>query len=151
MIIKEAQQTDVAAMVRFGKSFWEQTSYHAQGVAYSSLSITAMTIKLIETGIVLVAYDGERVIGLMLMVVGPMPFNPSTLCATELVYYVDPDYREGGTGLTLIKQAEKIAASKGVKYVSMIHLDSVVPEKAESIYNTMGYARTETLFTKDIS
>jgi GNAT superfamily N-acetyltransferase len=151
MDINEATPKDVAEMVKFGKQFWTQTSYYREGVEYDFEAIRNMTISLIDNGIVLVARHEGAVVGLMLMMVGHMPFNPSTLVATELVYYVDPDYRASGAGQKLLRMAEKIAAKRGVKYISMIHLDSVEPERAEAVYSKMGYSKTETLFSKDIS
>lgn len=149
--IKRAKLDDVDAMVTFGEGFWTQTMYYKQGVEYDYPAITALTTNLIETGgIVQVAYDDDRVVGIILMVKGPMPFNPGALVATELVYYVDPEYRNTGVGTQLLQQAENIAKQQEIKFITMIHLDSVQPEKAESVYNSMGYHRNETAFTKDL-
>lgn len=151
IIPHEATHDDVADMVEFGQEFWHQTSYYKQGVAYDKQQCAQLTHHLIDNGIVLTAFDDNKVVGLLLMVVGPMPFNPLAIVATEVVYYVSPEYRKGGLGIRFLKKAEAIARAHGVKYVSMIHLDSVEPERAEAVYKRLGYHKTETLFSKDIS
>lgn len=150
--VRRARPKDVPAMVRFGRVFWEQTSYYTeQGIQYAEDHINAMVVELIEHGIVQIAVNEEhRVVGIILMVVGPMPFNPAVKCATELVFYVDEAYRNQGTGKRLLQQAENIAKQLGVKLFTMIHLDSVSPEKAEHVYNQTGYTKNETLFSKEL-
>lgn len=149
--IRRARPKDVPTMVKFGRTFWEQTSYYKdQGIQYDAEHIEKMVRQLIDNGIVQIAVDERKLVGIILMVVGPMPFNPSTLAATELVFYVDEDYRDSGVGKQLLRQAEHIAKQLGVTLVSMIHLDTVSPEKAEAVYDQMGYKRNETVFTKDI-
>lgn len=148
--VRRAEHSDVGKMVAFGREFWHQTSYYQQGVEYDEEQCSALTHHLIDEGIVLLAESNNRPVALLLMVVGAMPFNPLAVVATELVYYVDPEHRKGGLGFKILKQAEKLAESKGVKYISMIHMDSVTPERAEAVYKRMGYHKTETLFSKEL-
>ncbi len=147
---REATHDDVEEMVAFGQEFWHQTGYYKQGVAYDATAIALLTHHLIDTGIVLVAMDADRVVGILLMVMGPMPFNPLAICATEIVYYVAPAYRKGGLGVRILHKAEKVAKSNNVKYVSMVLLASVEPEKPAAVYKRLGYEQTETAFTKDL-
>lgn len=146
----EATHADVDKMVEFGKEFWHQTSYYKQGVEYDAEQCAALTHHLIDNGIVLVAHHEGEPVALLLMVVGPMPFNPLAIVATEMVYYVSPKFRKGGLGFRMLKKAEGVAKAKNVKYISMIHLASVEPERAEAVYNRMGYHKTETIFSKDL-
>ena len=82
--------------------------------------------------------------------IGAIPFSPKAKIATEVVFYVAPEYRKQGLGEKLLKQTENVARQLGVHLLSMVHLDSVSPEKAEALYNKHGYAKSETVFTKEL-
>lgn len=151
-VIRRARADDIKKMVEFGRSFWEQTSYYKENnIEYDEERTTQLTRSLIsDSGIVQVAYDDNKVVGIVLMLVGAIPYQPTAKVATELVFYVHPDYRERGIGHRLLKQSENVAKQLGVHLMSMIHLDSVSPDKAESVYDSMGYKKTETVFTKEL-
>lgn len=149
--VMRAKPVHLKKMVELGQKFWEQTAYFTDhGVAYDADHITKMTRHLMDTGIVQVAFDEDKVVGLLLIVLFPNPFNPKCLNATELAYYVDPEYRESGVGRQLLTQGENVAKQIGVQLFNMIHLNSVSPEKAEAVYAKMGYRKNETVFTKDL-
>jgi len=148
--IRRGKEADIPAMVALGDTFWQQTSYYKSGVGYDEGQCTILTQNLIKNGIVQVAYDDDRLVGMFLAVVGFIPFNPLAKAATEMVFYVDPDYRKDGLGTRIIKQSENVCRQLGVVYLNMIHLDSVDPEKAEGLYNKLGYYKSETVFTKEV-
>ena len=148
--IRRAKTADTAAIVELGNSFWMQTGYFKAGVAYDTDHCVELAEALRVHGISQVAYDGDRLVGLFLGVIGAIPFSPTTQSATEMVFYVDPDYRKSGLGGKIVKQAENVCRQLGVTYLNMIHLDSVDPVKAEGLYNKMGYHKSETVFTKAV-
>ena len=148
--VRRAKESDLDAMVALGDSFWRQTSYHKAGVAYDAEQCRQLADTLRTHGIAQVAYDGDKIVGMLLAVIGSVPFSPTVGSATEMVFYVEPDYRKDGLGAHLIKQAENVCRQLGVKYLNMIHLASVDPSKPEALYKRMGYHTSETVFTKEV-
>lgn len=151
MKIARAQKEDVTEMVSLGYKFWKQTAYHKQGFEYDPEQVTKLTEHLLENGVVQIAREPTgKIVGMILLIISTTPFNTNITMATELVFYVDENYRSEGVGMKLIKQAENVAGQLGVKLFNMVHLDSVNPDKPESLYNTAGYKKSETVFTKEL-
>lgn len=57
---------------------------------------------------VLVARDGNKLVGYYIAVISNNKHYKSVLCATEDMYYLDPDYRKGALGLKLLLEAERM-------------------------------------------
>lgn len=148
--VRRAKESDLDAIVALGDNFWQQTSYHKAGVAYDAEHCRHLAETLRTKGIAQVAYDGDKIVGMLLAVIGAVPFSPTVGSATEMVFYVEPDYRKDGLGAHLIKQAENVCRQLGVKYLNMIHLASVDPSKPEALYNKLGFSVSETVFTKEV-
>ncbi len=150
MTVLTATEEDVDSLVEYGRTFWEQTHYFADGIDYDAVGVAGVTHWLLSNGLALYAEKGGEVVGLLLAFIGPFPMNPAFECATEWVFYVDPEVRKEGVGQQLINRAEKILRKRGTKYLSMISLSNVQPEAAEGLYKSLGFRHTETSFTKDL-
>lgn len=152
MQIRKATHADVDRLVEYGKQFWVQTRYYAEGVEYDLETVTNVTHGLVDNGIVLYADDeAGKPIALMLIFVAPFPMNANHFQACEWVFYVDPAYRRGGLGATLIKEAEAQLKELGVKFFTMVSLTNVTPEAANQLYKHLGFSHSETSFTKTLS
>jgi GNAT superfamily N-acetyltransferase len=151
MKVRRATTKDIPAIVTLGKVFYDQTVYAQSGVEYDEPSIHTMLEYLVgDNGVVQVAVDGDTVVGFILILLYPFPFNPNERSATELAFYVREDAQREGMGRQLLKSAENVARQKGVKFLSMVALESVAPEKAQALYSQLGYVRNETVYTKVI-
>jgi len=71
-------------------------------------------IRLNDAGLlrVLAAFDDETLIGYMCFTVSPSPHYSKKIASTES-FFVKPDYRKTGAGLSLLKMAELIATELG--------------------------------------
>lgn len=151
MKVRRATIDDIDEMVELGRGFWEQTKYYKDGIEYDPIQCAHLTKFLIENdGIVQIAVEDEKIVGLFLAMVNPIIFNPGFKSATEVVYYVHPDYRKGGAGIRLLRQAENVGRQIGLKYLNMVHLDSVDPDRPEALYRKLDYVLNETVFTKEL-
>ncbi len=153
IVPREATLADIPKMVEFGEEFWTQTSYYKQGnVPYDADNTENLVGGMIDLGgIVLLAENEEGdVVAVLVMLVTPMLFNPAHTVASEMVYYVSPEYRKGGLGIRMLKKAEQVAKAKGVKYISMVLLASVEPERPAAVYNRLGYHQTEATYSKEL-
>ena len=152
MKVRRGKPEDIEAIKTLGREFYEKTSYHASGIKYSPTTVYNLLAALMgEMGIVCVAEDDAgTIVGFILVAVFPVPFNVKVTGATELAFYVTPEAQSTGIGKQLLSKAEQVASQRGVKFLSMVSLESVDPESAQALYTKLGYRKNETLFTKDL-
>ena len=149
--IRRAKVKDVPQMLVLGQEFWETTKYFSQGVPYNYDTVHNLTVNLIQGGVVQLAEDSDtqKVVGFILCVIVPFPFNSDYKSATEMAFYVSPDYRASGAGKALVKQAENVCTQLGIKFLTMVEL-STSPKHTGRFYSQLGYQRSETSHTKDL-
>ena len=148
--IRRATSKDLTNLVTTGKEFFDSTSMPSEGIQWSAQDALQMGAYLLNQGIVQVAYDGDELVGFILMIVGPIPFTKSAMAATELAFYVRPAYRDEGVGRKLLRQAENVAKQLGIRKINMLHLGDSESAKNEQFYTDNGFRPTEVTFTKDL-
>src|SRR5690606_9550719 len=105
--------------------------------------------EVIEHGIAQIIEDEELgPVGFCCAVVGPLLANATVLTATEIAWWVDPEFRRHGAGKLLLDAMEVAAANRSVKYSSMVALQSSMPVEVSAFYQSEGYTINEYVFTK---
>lgn len=151
MKVRRGKPEDIDAIRQLGKEFYAQTAYANSAKLSQTTVYTLLSALLGDAGIVCVAEDDNgEIVGVILLALFPFPFNSKYLCATELAYYVTPEAQKQGVGKQLLGKAEQVAKQKGVKFLSMVALQSADPVSAEAVYNKLGYTKNEVVFTKDL-
>lgn len=152
MRIRKGKSTDIDVLVAQGREFWKSTRYVGEGHEYKPEVVANLCEWLMNEGgfIVVLEDDDEVVRGHGLVALAPLIFDPDISCAMEFAFYVEPEYRRGKWGLALLKAMETTAAGMGVQYMTMVTMESSMPRQVETIYNRMGYERTETSYTKEL-
>lgn len=149
--VRRAHLDDVPEMVELGEGFWLQTKYYADGIEYSPEDVAHMFSFIIDNdGIAQIAVADGKIVGFLMAIVTPFLFNAEYKSAAEIAYYVHPDYRKGGAGIRLIRQAENVGRQLGLKYLNMVHMDDVNPERPDAVYKKLDYTLNETVFTKEL-
>ena len=69
---------------------------------------------------------------------------------TELAWWVNPEKRNGGNGVKLLKFMEVLAKEQNIKYWNMVSMQSSMPEVVNEMYEKMGYSHEESVYTKVI-
>lgn len=88
--------------------------------------------------------------GAILGIVSPHPFNPKEVfIATELFYYVEPEYRATKFSVGLVKEFEEVARAKGATHVFMMAIEHS-NDMAIRLYPKLGYSKLETTFIKEL-
>lgn len=147
MQIRNATEADIPAIVGMSARFYETTHY--KGFAdFNPETVEHLARVLLETGILLVADDNGPV-GMVGLFVAPFMFNGDVTAAYEVVWWVNPEARGGMAGARLLKAIEPAAKEKGCKAIQMVHMANSPPQ-AGQMYARMGYAHTETSWTKAI-
>lgn len=150
--LRGARVEDIPELVKHGEEFYKMTRHVNEGIPYNPEAVANLCHLLVTTpaGFILVLTVDDNIVGFILIAYGPFPFSPDILTAMELAYYIDPKYRKGKYAKFLLEHAEAIAKMQGAKYLTMISMESCHPRHAESVYESMGYSRTETSYTKEL-
>lgn len=88
--------------------------------------------------------------GIIVGIVSPSFLEPQHYLASELVWFVEPEHRNGTTGIKLLKEFERLAAERGAKRLQMVCLESMTPDVVGKIYTKLGYNLVEHHYLKEI-
>jgi ribosomal protein S18 acetylase RimI-like enzyme len=146
-MIREAVSNDIDDILVLCEEFWKHTIYEDDFDAEH----TRLMVNLAqEHGLLGVLTENDKVVGFIAGVKSPLLANPNVLTGTELAWWVEPDYRKGRKGISLMLFIESLAKQQGIKYWNMISMESSNPDVANKIYERLGYKKTETSFTKEL-
>jgi GNAT superfamily N-acetyltransferase len=93
-------------------------------------------------GVVLVAEDEGRIVGIAGGIFFPLYFNHAHKSGQVLFLYVEPGRRDG-LGGKLLAALENAAREAGCQSWIMIALDQVAPEATGRLYRRRGYRAAE--------
>jgi GNAT superfamily N-acetyltransferase len=88
--------------------------------------------------------------GIIVGILSPSFLEPQHYLASELVWFVEPEHRNGTTGIKLLKEFERIAKERGATRVQMVCLEKMTPEVVGKIYTKLGYNLVEHHYLKEI-
>lgn len=146
MNVRNATEKDVDAIVEMSSKFYATTHYRGFADMCGD-TVEALARTLIDTGVMLVAEDRGEVIGMAGLFVGPFPFNTAKSGAYEVVWWVSQDTRGSGAGKSLMAAIEPACRARGCNIIQMLTLPNSPPH-AGKIYEAMGFAHSETSYTK---
>lgn len=148
-MIRKATLADVPVIVSMAANFYESTSY-CGWADFNPDTVTNLAANLTENHVMLVAEHEGRVVGMVGLFVAPFMFNNDRIGAYEVVWWVDPEAQGNGAGKALLAAIEPACVEKGANAIQMVHLSSSPPQAA-AIYERMGYAHTESSFTRTLN
>jgi len=99
---------------------------------------------------VVIVRDNGKMIGYHVAIVSGHLHYLSTLHAITDVYYLMTEYRKGRTGIRLFQKVEAEMRRLGVKKLFTGAKLHTAAGKSGKLFEYLGYAATETLFTKYI-
>lgn len=145
-MIREATPEDIPRLVAMGERFLADTVYRTRGVAGDPDAMTR-TVELLlahDHGAVFVATYNGTVVGMIGLLVFEHPITGAAT-ASELFWWMEPEYRgRGGSGVKLLKRAERWARDAGARTVHMI---APTPE-IETLYRRLGYGYLEATYQR---
>jgi len=144
--IRKATLADVPVIVSMSAKFYATTSY-AKWAEFSPESVAQLATNLAENHIMLLAEHEGQVVGMVGLFVAPFLFNTDRTGAYEVVWWVNPDAQGHGAGKALLAAIEPACKDAGCHAIQMVHL-STSPPQAAAIYERMGYAHTESSYTR---
>lgn len=148
MQIRPATEADLPAIVAMSARFYETTSY-AGFAAFDPHAAEALARNMIDSGVMLIAEDESGPVGMVGLMAVPFMFNPAHRVAYEVVWWVNPEAQGLGAGKALLAAIEPACRAKGCAAIQMVHLASSPPQAA-ALYERMGFAHTESSYTKEL-
>lgn len=144
-MIRDGVEADIPEIVRMAEEFWKHTQFDDPFEA-EMVGIMAEQCMLQELMVVLEI--SGHVKGFCCGVKGPLLANSQVYSGTEVAWWVDPDARDSGGGIELLRAIQDKAKEGGCKYWTMVFMQTSMPESIEKIYLKMGYNLAETSYTK---
>lgn len=144
-MIRRGLRCDVPEVVELARHFWRETIYDEP---FCVDSVRRMVELAHDQGLLAVLEEEAGVVGFVAGCKGALLGNAAVLTGTELAWWIEPEYRQGRKGIELMQYIERLAHDQGIRYWTMISMESSSPETANRIYQRLGYAKTETSFTK---
>lgn len=146
LVIRPANDTDLADVVEMGARFYATTTYTAIA-DYSHANAAKLGRLLLDQGVMIVAERGDKLVGVIGLMVAPFPFNEAKKTAHEVLWWVDPEERDTGAGVALLRAMVPACKYRGAAAIQMLHLSNSPPQ-ASALYERMGFAHTESLYFK---
>jgi GNAT superfamily N-acetyltransferase len=111
--VKEARITDCAPMLAdLIRENWAETGFgfelNIDFPRYQSLQDAGAVIAI-------AAFDGYKIVGYSTAVISGHLYNPAAVCCASDALFVRKEYRNGSTGLRLIRATEKLASERGAR------------------------------------
>jgi len=147
-MIRNAVMKDVPALIEGYEKFYPTTEY-VNNYPFDYNTVHALTVGLIEAGLLICAEVDGKVVGSVGLAVLPFMFNRNFLSANEIVWWIDPEHQSLGLGKQLLKAIEPEAKAMGCSQIVMVAL-STSPEFVDELYKHMGYHLSERVYTKVI-
>jgi len=150
-MIRPMTSDDIPAILPMARRFLQFSEYRALNDELSNECITTGMGSVIDMNMSLVADDGDRIVGFLFGIVGPLWFAQHIQVAVELAWWVDPEHR-GLAGVRLLQTFEQLARERGLRYVAMsdLVLNGSEQSPASRILGHFGYTLCERMHAKEI-
>lgn len=120
MKVRRAKEADLPAIVGLIREYYEQSPY-LSAVPMSVDSVTVLTKLLLgDAGIVQVGEIDDGIVGVIIAVMYPFPFNNSHTIATEIVVHAPLGWTKA-----LRAKMEQVAKQRGATFVSRDEINSM--------------------------
>jgi len=144
-MIRNAEPKDFPAILELSAEFWLHTMFSEP---FEHEHTLRMVEQAYSHGLLAVVEIKGEVVGFTAGVKSFLLASTKALVATELAWWISPDHRGGKSGIKLLRHIETQAKSQGIKYWSMVTMESSAPEMVAKMYERMGYSKSETIYTK---
>jgi len=148
--IRNATEHDVLDIVLAVKQFCKEVPHPAWG-KFDSNKVNDLVTQLLQVpeGFVQIALADDEIVGALIGVVSGIPIN-SMVFAQELMFWLDPNHRNGKTAPKLIDSYVKWAENMGCNFIRLSELDNILDGKAGILFKRKGFIPVETAYVKEV-
>ena len=146
-MVRKATIEDFPQICKMAREFHACTEYGF--IEFDDASLFLIMKQSIGQGMCYVS-EHEELTGFIIGMVFGSPLNQMVKMATELAWWVKPEYRKTSAGVKLLKALEAGAKENGAVSLTMVCLESIEPDAVQAIYEKMGYSQAERSFLRRI-
>jgi len=140
-----ATEQDFDCILSMASLFWLSTQFSEDFEPDHTLLYVKMAY---DHGLLVVAEDDKCVVGFCAAIKSFILGSTKAVGATELAFWLNPEHRKGKNGIALLLFMEGLVKEQGIKYWTMVSMQSSMPEQVGKMYERMGYVHSETSYTK---
>lgn len=144
-MIRKAAPADYGDILDLCEEFWTHTMFDEPFDRSHTMKMVNLAN---EHELLAVAISEGEIVGFAAGIKAPLLGSPEAMVGTELAWWVSPLCRGGTIGFKLLHFMEDLAKNAGIKYWSMVSMESSMPEQVNAMYERSGYIKSETTFTK---
>ena len=142
---RDATAADLPRLCELFERFRAESHYAKYGPAHPEVSTPFIeSLLTADDRVVLVVEAEAQIVGMIGVVVTQHPMSGER-CATEMFWYLEPEFR--GAGVWLLRRAERWALDRGAKFILMVSPQS---HAVDRIYEALGYEAGETSWYKSL-
>jgi L-amino acid N-acyltransferase YncA len=143
-MIRKATKFDIPDVLEMLRHYRSETPLEFLKDADNSEYITGMLAELIAgRGVVLLAEQDGKAIGMMIAAVMPNIWSPKHFTLTEFAYWVEPEYRGGTAGYRLLRAyLDEAIALKDAGRICNAFISKMV-NSPDLKYNKFGFSKLE--------
>ena len=116
--VREAGTSDLKVLMQMGEAMHKESTFRTLPYDYEQLGRTLLYVLGHETGVMLVAESGGDVIGALGVVAHPA-YSSKALIASDVAFYIKPEFRGSMAAVRLLQSAIQWAASMDVRRLTM--------------------------------
>lgn len=151
VIVRSAHPDDVPELLRMGREFYAFARCADHGLGYDEESLSQTFEELALNGLLAVADQGGRAVGMVAALLIPWYADRRQAVAQEVWLWADPAARRLGAGRLLLDALEAWAEAHGAALVQMatpgvVQVDPVV----ERWYRRRGYRFVESAWARRV-
>lgn len=144
--VRPATESDIPRIVEMAQCFYRTTAY-ASIAPLALESAAGLAIVTMQQGVMLVAEQGDDVVGMVCLFLEPFTFNTAVMVASEIAWWLEPSARGGGAAAQLLLAADEACRARGAQVIRMA-LMANSPPQAAALYERFGYVHTDSHYTK---
>lgn len=149
MLIRKGTEQDLERCLDLSENFYA-TTFHKDYVPLDRDSCADYFRISINQSMLAVAEFNGVVQGFILAISSPFVVNKAYTTASELAWWIEPEYRNGSAGIKLLRFSESLAKKQGASFISMASLQASMPEKVHKLYSSQGYEHAESTYLKAV-
>ena len=144
--IRPATQADVPRIVEMAQRFFPNSGYSRIG-PMTDTQAAGLALVTMESGVLLVAEVDGALVAMASLHIEPFIFNLDITIAQEIVFWVEPEHRNGMLAARMLRAIDDACARAGAQVIRMATLPSS-PEVAGKLYERSGFALSESYYVK---
>jgi len=152
MIIRKAKLDEVEKLIDiFGEKYYRYSGLKDLGLLYDPEQTKKYftTLMRMNVCIMIVLENESRFLGVIGAILSPWMCNMKQIILTEVFWWIDKNARGNGVARKMITALIHEGKKVGVTHLSL----STMPKREEALkrfYRSLGFNRTDSLFTKEV-